>query len=587
MRELQHKNQDYLQRALELIDSLLSQRKFDQAIQFFADNEFELLGKDSRYSALLRHRRARALSAVSQLPEALKTARRAEVELTRFGETIDLARVYLTLGGVLRDMGELTESERSYRDAESIFRRCDDSVGRGEALNRLAQLKFMQSELPQAIALLVEALELARERDDLRRMAFLYGNLGRVQSFAGSSAKAIDNLRMNIKLSSELGDTVEVVKARLSLGYEFVRLGRFADAAAEFDGLGAPIAENSLQREEALWLIYRAELAVKRGQLALATETLAEAYRLAQRISPTGDLTARVTRGLAELALAEGSFVRALKFAGDAEERFRELGEKIDLGVILHVQAQANHGLNKRAEAVELFERSLDLLDGARAAYELAGALEWAGRVDVFSTHKRLAYLFRAQELQIRRGDEKSRERIDRYIASDTVFALKPSSADSAGVAASASESTAPTVVTANAQMQRILAQLRLIRTTDLPILLTGETGVGKGHIARYYHALVCPDRPFIAINVTNVPETLLESELFGHMKGAYTDAISSATGLLEAANGGVLFLDEIGEMPLKLQMRLLSVIEDKRFRPVGSTEEVDVDFILVTATNR
>ena len=215
--------------------------------------------------------------------------------------------------------------------------------------------------------------------------------------------------------------------------------------------------------------------------------------------------------------------------------------------------------------------------------------MEWAGSCELFSPHKSLAYLFRAQEKFARRGDVISRERIERKVEKLPGFTSEVRGASTASRRSSPKSSVRyenPDLVVASAEMRRIVSQLEMIRGCDLPVLLTGETGVGKGILAKHFHSVSRPEGPFVSINITNVPESLLESELFGHAKGAYTDAFEKFQGILISANGGTLFLDEIGEMPLTLQMRLLTVIEEKRFRPLGSTKEIAVDFALITATN-
>lgn len=119
----------------------------------------------------------------------------------------------------------------------------------------------------------------------------------------------------------------------------------------------------------------------------------------------------------------------------------------------------------------------------------------------------------------------------------------------------------------------------------DLPILLTGETGVGKTHLAQLIHRYHNETAPFVAKNLTELSSTVIESELFGHKKGAFTGALEDRKGLIEMAAGGTLFLDEIGALPLALQQKLLKVIEEKSFTPVGSNKEMKVDFRLITAT--
>ncbi len=119
----------------------------------------------------------------------------------------------------------------------------------------------------------------------------------------------------------------------------------------------------------------------------------------------------------------------------------------------------------------------------------------------------------------------------------------------------------------------------------ELPLLLTGETGVGKTHLASLIHKYNDPSAPFIAKNLTELSSTVIESELFGHKKGAFTGATEDRKGWIEMAQGGTLFLDEIGALPLSIQQKLLKVIEEKSLTPVGASSPIDVDFRLITAT--
>jgi len=136
--------------------------------------------------------------------------------------------------------------------------------------------------------------------------------------------------------------------------------------------------------------------------------------------------------------------------------------------------------------------------------------------------------------------------------------------------------------------MQKLFDQIRKIAPTTANVLITGESGTGKELVAQAIHCHSDrKDGPFIGINCAAIPENLLESELFGHAKGAFTDAKAERKGLFQQAQGGTLFLDEIGDFPLSLQAKLLRAMEQRTVRPVGSDKEIAFDARILTATNR
>ncbi|HEY4177881.1 MAG TPA: sigma-54 dependent transcriptional regulator [Kofleriaceae bacterium] len=146
-----------------------------------------------------------------------------------------------------------------------------------------------------------------------------------------------------------------------------------------------------------------------------------------------------------------------------------------------------------------------------------------------------------------------------------------------------------PGLIGTSPALRDMSAMIRRVSDTDATVLITGESGTGKELVARALHDLSPTRRnePFIAINCGAVPPNLLESELFGHVRGAFTDAKSSRSGLFLQAQGGTIFLDEIGEMPLEMQVKLLRVLQQRTVRPVGGDEEVPFQARVITATNR
>jgi two-component system response regulator PilR (NtrC family) len=143
-------------------------------------------------------------------------------------------------------------------------------------------------------------------------------------------------------------------------------------------------------------------------------------------------------------------------------------------------------------------------------------------------------------------------------------------------------------IVGVSPSMVAVFNLVRSVAPTSSTVLISGESGTGKELVAKAIHALSPrKEAPFVSVNCGAVPENLLESELFGHMKGAFTDAHQNKKGLFEAAHRGTLFLDEVGETPPSMQVKLLRALQEKKIRRVGATEETEVDVRLVAATNR
>src|SRR5207244_4330050 len=143
-------------------------------------------------------------------------------------------------------------------------------------------------------------------------------------------------------------------------------------------------------------------------------------------------------------------------------------------------------------------------------------------------------------------------------------------------------------IVTRGGPMAKALQMVRKVAEYKTTVVLGGESGTGKELVARALHdQSPRAKKPFIAVNCGAIPETLLESELFGHVKGAFTDAIRDKRGLFEEASGGTLFLDEIGELPLGLQVKLLRVLQEEVIRPVGGTSDQKIDVRVVAASIR
>lgn len=175
------------------------------------------------------------------------------------------------------------------------------------------------------------------------------------------------------------------------------------------------------------------------------------------------------------------------------------------------------------------------------------------------------------------------KELLDKIAQALALSAPAPSAATPSGDEAWRSE-----IVSRSNCMEELLAEAKMVAASDASVLLRGDSGSGKEMLARAIHrASPRAKKPFVAVNCGAIPEALLESELFGHVKGAFTDAVSNHKGLFQEADGGTLMLDEIGDMPPALQVKLLRVLQERAVRPLGASQSIPVDVRIISATHR
>lgn len=575
-------DKEYQQSCCKYLEDLVARRDFPAACEYFDSIQDIWNGKSDLEGGIILRLGAKAFGLSGELSRALTLIRRSISVLTRcVGEAEELAECYIVLGDILRELGQYHEAEKSYRDAESIFRRNDNYSGSGMALNLLAGILFKKGELDASLRCLLDAIEYAKKENNKRKLAYLFGNVGRIFTLMGKLQAAEDNIKMNVELSASVDDEVELARAQLSLGYVNIQLGRYDRAAEALEKAADYIQRNNMRKEAVIHQTYLGELKLASGRLDEAESLLDKAAADGHRIAPESLLATRPIRHLAQLMIKKGHLRKALQLANKAMVTMKQLDDDIETGALLKIQAVCQAGLGNRDKAIRAFAVSIEALEEARAKFELADCLAEAGKTTVFGSNQRTMYLCRAEELYRRCGMKARETEMQKLIGS----------VDTTERSETGDETPQPeaefNITSRNPQMKKILAQMRLLKKSDIPILLTGETGTGKDYLAEYFHSLARPSGPFVSINCAAVPENLIEAELFGHRKGAFTGADRDRRGHFLAADKGVLLLDEIGELPLGLQAKLLNVLETKKLRPLGSSKEVEVDVLIIAATNR
>jgi DNA-binding NtrC family response regulator len=268
---------------------------------------------------------------------------------------------------------------------------------------------------------------------------------------------------------------------------------------------------------------------------------------------------------LASLLQESGYCTRVSENAEEALELLREI--EVDV-VLSDIRMPGKDGVEFTSELREVRPQTPVILMTAFGSIDSAVEAMRAGAFDyVTKPFKRDAILASLERAFERRALEEENRRLRRALDRSTRFG---------------------DLLGASPAMHEIFALIRKVANTTSHILITGESGTGKDVVARTLHYTSArKDQPFVPINCTAMPEGLLESELFGHVRGAFTGAHTTKRGLFEEADGGTLFLDEIGDLPLGLQGKLLRAIQDGEIRPVGGNRSVKVDVRILTATNR
>jgi DNA-binding NtrC family response regulator/Flp pilus assembly protein TadD len=570
--------------AIHYVESLHNRRDFAAVVNYYENTRSQLEELGGAKAGNLLRLIASAYASLDNHSAALKTARLAQKNASEDNDSILLGEIFVLIGGSLVQLGEFREAEKAYRDAESIFRRNDCPDGQCRALNLLSGLFFKRNDFKNSLATLTDAMTIAKKSDDTTKIAYMMGNLGRIKTFLSDFAGAISHLQLNIDLSTELGDWLEVGRAYLSLGYVQMQCGEYQRAEESLNRGLEFLEKTGSQRDMTTYKIYMGELYRRTGRMDQSESILKEAVRIAEETVPDSLVHGRALRQLAELYVALKSMVTASRLVAKAMSIMQRIDNKVENGALDKLKAVIADYKGETELCNNHFNRAFELLTESGVRFEKADALIAAGKCASYDERRRLMFLFRAEEFFAGNRFNTRLDEIGSLIETISEFDSEAVGAKERGNVAFGTDCE---FLTLSPDIKRFLNQLPVIGRMDLPILLLGETGVGKDHLARYYQCQVRPGSPFIAINCASVPETLLESELFGHKRGAFTGAENDKPGLFSAANGGVLFLDEIGDMPLSLQAKLLGVLERKKVIPLGSTKEIELDVKLVAASNR
>lgn len=482
-------------------------------------------------------------------------------------------------------MGEVKSAIENCSLATFAFKRTENHESVVRALNWLGIISSYKSAFEHALSSYSNALDIARRHQMRRWVAVLRDNIARTHLLTGDLRKARVSLRGNASIFEAIDDRLNSARNALSVAYLEIQERRLNEAQRRLHALKSRVDSTGSMRDRGVWHEYMGELKLGQENLDEAVTNLEAAIQLSDSEGPDESVIGQSRRLLAEVRLAQGNLDEAAVECDRALISIRKVGERFEEGVVYRVIAEVHARRNQREPAVQAFRKSVDILRTIGARLEWAKTCLAAGRAETFNTRERLAYLFEAERLFADVGVE--------YWIAETQSALTAILEDKSETHAPLplsvdADAANPVVIAVNAATLNTLRVARSWAQQNMAILITGETGTGKDLLARYIHA-ISPrrDRPFVALDLNAIPETLWESELFGYRRGSFTGAVEEKTGLLESAAGGTVFLNEVGNLPIGMQTKLLEFLDTRQVRRLGDMQTLTIDVRIIAATNR
>jgi DNA-binding NtrC family response regulator/Tfp pilus assembly protein PilF len=527
-----------------------------------------------------------ALLRQGRLEESEASARNALEMAEDCADLSLLAFALLMLGQIAYRRGDLNQARASYEEAIALYRRVGDDVKVAHAHNNLGLVHKQLCEWEAAVAQLTAALDTHRRNGQFAETVHSLGNLGVVYQKSGDWRRATEHYAQARQVCQQVGD-------RLRHTIFTVGLGNVARLERRFDEARMLLLEALEQartlgarREEVLALEFLGEREFDQGRPEAALRRYQEAQPIAERVAAEGDLVVELERRRAEALCVLGRLDEAELACRRACRLAEHIDDRLESGIARRVAGSIAARRGRHEEAARWWNEALARLGECRERFELGRTLLEMGRATSDSSEAR-RHLYRAgglfAELSAQYWLELTERELERTLAPRT-----DATAGAPQVSSLGRRLRAPTLVACSHAMRQVESLARRAAGTELTVLITGETGTGKELVARTIHTLSArAQQPFLAVNCGALRAELALSQLFGHRKGAFTGAHTDGVGLVEAAHGGTMFLDEIGELPLDVQVTLLRFLETGEYFRLGEAQVRRSDVRLIAATNR
>ncbi|MCX6828388.1 MAG: sigma 54-interacting transcriptional regulator [candidate division Zixibacteria bacterium] len=483
------------------------------------------------------------------------------------------AKAKFLLGRVYVAMGNHAEARECFLESYGSYKRCDDVGGAAASLNRLAFIAGLSGEIDASINLLKQCIDLYQQSNDQEKVKSLTHNLAMVYFISGQLQSALSLFNCTAAhMHNPTADFTYRHKLRCALVMAHVGdIGPAKQLIAETTQLSG-----DLKREKAQYYEFLGWIHILAGEFNEAEKALLSGLELSLKIAPESALISQTKRLLADAYLGLKRYDLAQKYAEEALIVAEKINERAEIAACWRVFAQTALQRGEKDKAKEWFKKAIDLFAQISSRYELAATRYLAAVSGLYGNGEKAALLYLAKEYF---ESEDIRPYIEKVNAVLTVTPARPAPRPSGGAC--------PVFVAEHPTTRKIRALAENIAASEMTVLLTGPTGTGKDQLAKYIHFCSGRAGKFVSVNAAAIPEGMVESELFGYRKGAFTGAPQDKPGLFETAEGGTFYLNEIADTTPQFQAKLLEVLETREVRRLGSTQPTKLNIRVIAATNQ
>jgi len=486
-------------------------------------------------------------------------------------ENAQFAQAKFLEGLLLISRGNFVDAKEALLESYVSYKRCDDRQGQARALNRLGFIAYHIGEVEQSVAHLRKSISLYEEQNESKSAASVALNLAQLLFAMGrlrESTQYYHEIALMIRKQGSKSTALFYFMSSIPLAMKLNFASAHQTIKKALPYLKDFVREQAIYYENLGWIHLLEE------DYPAAEKALLQGLEISLRIAPESALVSQIKRRLADACFGQAKYDEAQKYTDEGLAVAEKIGERVEIAACWRVYAQLENRRGHQSTARGWFAKAIDIFSMIGSRYELAATRYLAAVSGVYQNGERQALLYLARAYFESEEVAPYLTKIDRALKK--LPSLPPRTVGQA-----------PTIIAESAAMRKLIDLARHVAQSDMSVLLTGPTGTGKDLLADYIHYHSGRTGKFMPVNTAAIPDTMVEAELFGHRKGAFTGADRDKAGLIDQAAGGTLYLNEIADSSLEFQAKLLDVLERRRVRPLGGRDDHPVDFRLIAASNR